>query len=103
MLVARVCQLYPHAAPATLLQKFFMLFSKWFVFGASETLIRQLVSPREWPAPVLLKQMNDENKLGHRVWDPRVSSCSIMHIDLVLCRVAICILTSDWLDWFMLC
>ena len=31
MLVARVCQLYPNAAPATLLQKFFLVFSKWLV------------------------------------------------------------------------
>ena len=29
MLVARVCQLYPNAAPATLIQKFFLVFSKW--------------------------------------------------------------------------
>ena len=31
MLVARVCQLYPNSAPATLLHKFFMVFSKWYV------------------------------------------------------------------------
>lgn len=29
MLVARVCQLYPNAAPATLLHKFFMIIHKW--------------------------------------------------------------------------
>ena len=29
MLVARVCQLYPNAAPATLVQKFFLVYSKW--------------------------------------------------------------------------
>lgn len=31
MLVARTCQLYPNAAPSTLVQKFFLVFSKWFV------------------------------------------------------------------------
>lgn len=30
MLVARVCQLYPNAAPAVLVQKFFLVFSKWY-------------------------------------------------------------------------
>jgi len=29
MLVARVCQLYPNAASATLVLKFFLVFSKW--------------------------------------------------------------------------
>ena len=29
MLVARTCQLYPNAVAATLLQKFFLVFSKW--------------------------------------------------------------------------
>ena len=55
MLVARVCQLYPKAAPAVLVQKFFLVFSKW-----------------PWPQPVLLKQL-EEGNLGFPVWDPRVS------------------------------
>ena len=29
MLVARVCQLYPNAAASLLVQKFFLVFSKW--------------------------------------------------------------------------
>jgi poly(A) polymerase Pap1 len=29
MLVARTCQLYPNAAPSTLVEKFFLVFSKW--------------------------------------------------------------------------
>ncbi|WAR19443.1 PAPOG-like protein [Mya arenaria] len=55
MLVARVCQLYPNADPSTLLQKFFMVYSKW-----------------EWPQPVLLTELSQENKLNFAVWDPRV-------------------------------
>jgi poly(A) polymerase len=53
MLVARVCQLYPNADAATLLQKFFLVFLKW-----------------QWPQPVLLKKP-EEVGLGYPVWDPR--------------------------------
>ena len=28
---------------------------------------------RDWPSPVLLKQLDTENKLGFPVWDSRVS------------------------------
>ncbi|XP_063426493.1 poly(A) polymerase beta-like isoform X1 [Mytilus trossulus] len=63
MLVARVCQLYPNAAPATLIHKFFMVFSKW-----------------DWPQPVLLKQLLQENKLGFPVWDPRVNPSDRFHL-----------------------
>ena len=28
---------------------------------------------RDWPKPVLLKEIPSDNKLGHPVWDPRVS------------------------------
>lgn len=54
MLVARTCQLYPNAAPATLVHKFFLIFSKW-----------------QWPQPVLLKQPVNVS-LGFSTWDPRV-------------------------------
>ncbi|KAJ8926549.1 hypothetical protein NQ314_021065 [Rhamnusium bicolor] len=53
MLVARTCQLYPNAASATLVHKFFLIFSKW-----------------QWPQPVLLKKPSNVN-LGFSVWDPR--------------------------------
>lgn len=55
MLVARICQLYPNAAAATLVCKFFLVFSQW-----------------KWPQPVLLKKPDNVN-LGFPVWDPRVS------------------------------
>ncbi|XP_050294839.1 poly(A) polymerase type 3 isoform X2 [Anthonomus grandis grandis] len=55
MLVARTCQLYPNAAPATLVHKFFLIFSKW-----------------KWPQPVLLKQPVNVS-LGFPTWDPRVN------------------------------
>ncbi|XP_019871884.1 poly(A) polymerase type 3 isoform X2 [Aethina tumida] len=62
MLVARTCQLYPNAAPATLVHKFFLIFSKW-----------------KWPQPVLLKQPVMCN-LGFAVWDPRVNAQDRYHL-----------------------
>uniref|UniRef100_A0A673Z869 polynucleotide adenylyltransferase n=1 Tax=Salmo trutta TaxID=8032 RepID=A0A673Z869_SALTR len=49
MLVARTCQLYPNAVAATLVHKFFLVFSKW-----------------EWPNPVLLKQCTNSTR---NIWD----------------------------------
>lgn len=63
MLVARVCQLYPNAAPSTLIHRFFMVFSQW-----------------DWPQPVLLKQLLAENKLGFPVWDPRINPSDRFHL-----------------------
>ncbi|XP_052768431.1 poly(A) polymerase type 3-like isoform X2 [Mya arenaria] len=63
MLVARVCQLYPNADPSTLLQKFFMVYSKW-----------------EWPQPVLLTELSQENKLNFAVWDPRINPSDRFHL-----------------------
>lgn len=62
MLVARTCQLYPNAAPATLVHKFFLVFSQW-----------------KWPQPVLLKQPINVN-LGFPVWDPRVNVTDRYHL-----------------------
>lgn len=52
MLVARICQLYPNAVAATLVHKFFYVYSHW-----------------DWPTPVLLKPVNDAGH-GFPVWDP---------------------------------
>ncbi|XP_067007897.2 poly(A) polymerase type 3 isoform X2 [Anabrus simplex] len=62
MLVARTCQLYPNAVAATLVHKFFLVFSKW-----------------KWPQPVLLKQPDTVN-LGFPVWDPRVNMSDRYHL-----------------------
>nr|XP_021150029.1 poly(A) polymerase gamma isoform X1 [Columba livia] len=62
MLVARTCQLYPNALASTLVNKFFLVFSKW-----------------EWPNPVLLKQP-EENDLNLPVWDPRVNPSDRHHL-----------------------
>lgn len=62
MLVARTCQLYPNAVAATLIEKFFLVFSQW-----------------QWPQPVLLKQPDNVN-LGFPVWDPRVNIGDRYHL-----------------------
>ncbi|NWU89517.1 PAPOG polymerase, partial [Upupa epops] len=62
MLVARTCQLYPNASASTLVNKFFLVFSKW-----------------EWPNPVLLKYPEESN-LNLPVWDPRVNPADRHHV-----------------------
>ncbi|KAL5271851.1 hypothetical protein ACHWQZ_G000153 [Mnemiopsis leidyi] len=58
ILMARVCQLYPEAAPVTLVQKFFLIFSNW-----------------KWPIPIMLRHPEDipSADLGLPEWDPRKS------------------------------
>ncbi|XP_062293770.1 poly(A) polymerase type 3-like [Scomber scombrus] len=62
ILVARICQLYPHATASTLVLKFFKVFSKW-----------------EWPIPILLKEVKDYH-FGFPVWDPRVNVSDCCHL-----------------------
>ncbi|NXK03076.1 PAPOG polymerase, partial [Herpetotheres cachinnans] len=62
MLVARTCQLYPNALASTLVNKFFLVFSKW-----------------EWPNPVMLKQPEESN-LNLPIWDPRVNPSDRYHV-----------------------
>ncbi|NWU66316.1 PAPOG polymerase, partial [Pterocles burchelli] len=62
MLVARTCQLYPNASASTLVNKFFLVFSKW-----------------EWPKPVMLKPP-EESDLNLPVWDPRVNPSDRHHV-----------------------
>ncbi|NXA67344.1 PAPOG polymerase, partial [Mohoua ochrocephala] len=62
MLVARICQLYPNALASTLVNKFFLIFSRW-----------------DWPKPVLLKRL-EESFLNLPVWDPRVNPSDRYHV-----------------------
>mgnify|MGYP001040581854 CR=1 FL=1 len=62
MLVARICQLYPNAAAATLVHKFFYVYSHW-----------------DWPTPVLLKPVNDA-AYGFPVWDPVANAFDRHHL-----------------------
>uniref|UniRef100_A0A8C0F0I5 Poly(A) polymerase n=1 Tax=Bubo bubo TaxID=30461 RepID=A0A8C0F0I5_BUBBB len=62
MLVAKTCQLYPNALASVLVNKFFLVFSKW-----------------DWPNPVFLKQPG-ESDLNLPVWDPRVNPSDRYHV-----------------------
>jgi poly(A) polymerase len=57
MLVARICQLFPQAVSATIIQRFFRIMDKW-----------------QWPMPVQLKTIQQTVPgLNCRVWNPKVS------------------------------
>ncbi|KAI9810074.1 MAG: polynucleotide adenylyltransferase [Pycnora praestabilis] len=55
MLVARVCQLYPRATGSVIIGKVFRIMSKW-----------------AWPQPVQLKQIEYDNTVDARIWNPQV-------------------------------
>ncbi|KIR69207.1 poly(A) polymerase [Cryptococcus bacillisporus CA1873] len=56
LLTARICQLYPAAAPATIVGKFFPIYYQW-----------------NWPQPVLLKKIdNGPPNMQHSVWNPKL-------------------------------
>lgn len=61
MLVARICQLYPNAVSAVIIEKFFHIYSQW-----------------SWPQPVLLKQIED-GPLQVRIWNPRLYPMDRQH------------------------
>lgn len=54
MLVARVCQLYPHAVGSTIVHKFFFVMKDW-----------------KWPIPVMLKEIEQGNG-KEKVWNPQI-------------------------------
>ncbi|PKS12911.1 hypothetical protein jhhlp_000251 [Lomentospora prolificans] len=62
MLVARVCQLYPRATAATIVNKFFWIVRQW-----------------PWPQPVLLKHI-ERAPLGYRIWNPVVYPSDKHHL-----------------------
>lgn len=61
LLTARICQLYPNSAPATIVARFFKIYQQW-----------------KWPQPVILKQIEDY-PLHLRVWNPRIVPADRYH------------------------
>ncbi|KAL9648156.1 hypothetical protein ABK040_012689 [Willaertia magna] len=63
ILVAKICQMYPNAAPSTLLTKFFTVYHQW-----------------NWgKVPVLLKPI-EEGSLNFRIWNPKVNARDRQHL-----------------------
>jgi poly(A) polymerase len=63
LLVARVCQLYPNAVPSMLVSRFFRVFTQW-----------------QWPNPVMLCAIENDDNLGFAVWDPRKNPRDRSHV-----------------------
>ncbi|DBA05243.1 TPA: hypothetical protein N0F65_007405 [Lagenidium giganteum] len=63
ILVARICQLYPHALPSTLLAKFFRVYHLW-----------------AWPNPILLDVVNQQHPLGFPTWNPKINPRDRLHV-----------------------
>lgn len=61
LLTARVCQLYPNAAPSTVIARLFSIYAQW-----------------PWPQPVCLKAV-DDLPLQMKVWNPRVHVADRFH------------------------
>ncbi|KAL1407225.1 polynucleotide adenylyltransferase [Vanrija albida] len=63
LLTARICQLYPNAAPSTIVAKFFPIYYQW-----------------GWPQPVLLKRIDPgPSNMTHAVWNPRTDRRDMAH------------------------
>ncbi|ORY26955.1 Poly(A) polymerase central domain-domain-containing protein [Naematelia encephala] len=63
LLTARICQLYPTAAPARIVAKFFPIFYQW-----------------TWPQPVILKKIESgPPNMQHPVWNPKVDRRDMAH------------------------
>ncbi|TPX67639.1 hypothetical protein CcCBS67573_g07418 [Chytriomyces confervae] len=60
--VARICQLYPHASPGIIVNKFFYLMMIW-----------------NWPNPVILKQIEEGPLPNLKVWNPRANQSDKAH------------------------
>ncbi|KAK6904611.1 poly(A) polymerase [Kwoniella mangroviensis CBS 10435] len=63
LLTARICQLYPTAAPATIVGKFFPIYYQW-----------------SWPQPVILKKIETgPSNMQHSVWNPKLDRRDMAH------------------------
>jgi poly(A) polymerase len=73
MLVARVCQFYPNLSAASLVDRFFWVYSEWVWPNSSSSI----------GLPVILKQMPSMEEMppyGFTVWDPRFNPMDKTHL-----------------------
>ena len=63
ILIAKICQMYPNAAPSTLLTKFFTVYQQW-----------------NWgKVPVLLRPI-EEGNYNFKVWNPKLNPRDKQHL-----------------------
>jgi hypothetical protein len=67
ILVARICQLYPNAAPSRLFIKFFKLYYQW-----------------SWPNPIVLRHVDYSGSLAKEVWNPHANPQDRSHLMPIL-------------------
>merc|ERR1740138_325227 len=67
ILVARVCQLFPHFCPAALVKRFFRVYDRW-----------------NWKNPVVLCNIQEESDvpglMGFKVWNPKIYPQDRQHL-----------------------
>eukprot|EP01133_Synstelium_polycarpum_P006530 gene6530-7562_t len=63
LLCARICQLYPNAAPSTIINRFFKIYENW-----------------KWPTPILLCAIQDGGSLAAKVWNQKRDKNHLMPI-----------------------
>eukprot|EP00929_Paragymnodinium_shiwhaense_P002143 TRINITY_DN102345_c0_g1_i1.p1 TRINITY_DN102345_c0_g1~~TRINITY_DN102345_c0_g1_i1.p1 ORF type:complete len:704 (-),score=162.44 TRINITY_DN102345_c0_g1_i1:56-2167(-) len=67
ILVARICQLYPHQCPAALVKRFFKVYNRW-----------------SWKNPVTLCPIREESTvpglMAFKVWNPKAHRHDSMHL-----------------------
>merc|ERR1719443_403566 len=67
ILVARVCQLYPHYSPGALVDRFFRVYDRW-----------------NWKNPVMLCPIREETStaglMAFKVWNPKLHPQDRMHL-----------------------
>ncbi|KAG6615613.1 Poly(A) polymerase [Phytophthora cinnamomi] len=63
ILVARICQFYPNALPASLLSRFFRIYQMW-----------------TWPNPIMLDRVDNPLNLGFPGWNPKINVRDRLHL-----------------------
>ncbi len=71
IMVARICQLYPNAAPSLVVARFFSIYARWKVRSVCHLSCASCCL--QWPTPVLLCPLGEGPGAMLRVWNPAVN------------------------------
>ncbi|KAL3152581.1 hypothetical protein ABBQ32_001602 [Trebouxia sp. C0010 RCD-2024] len=63
ILVAYICRLYPKGVASTIMLRFFKIYCNW-----------------RWPTPIVLQQIDHNNPMGMKQWDPRLDYRDQSHL-----------------------